>query len=410
MIAYGSVLSARSGSVEARIAGAAVGDGVRIVARTGVVNGTVVALNANRVLVAAHGSIDGVAAGDTTMLDRSSRDLPLGTALLGRSISADGAPLDGGVPPRGRHCSALVCPPPPCERRAVTEPLWTGVRAIDALLTLGRGARLGIFGPPGTGKSTLLQMLVEGADADAVVIALVGERGREAESWMQAISAHTSIVCATSDRSAAERVRAAEVAMAQACALGKRGLHVLLIVDSLARYAAALREVLLSAGEPVGRGGYPAGVFAHLARYVEAAGATREGSVTMLASVLSDGDERDPVSDAARSLLDGHLQLSPAKARAGCFPAIDVPASVSRTMPAVTDAGHREDAGILRLAISALAQSEDLRAAGIAPADPAVQRAAHIEAAIEAFLRQRYGSEPSSATLSSLADLADRLR
>lgn len=403
MIAHGAVLSAREATLEACIAGAAVGDGVRIVTRNGPVNGIVTALNGTRVLLAPHHSIDGVVAGDEAILDPAVLDVPLGTALLGRSIDASGAPFDNRGPVRGRMRSSLCSAPAPSERTAIDEPLWTGVRVIDGLLTFGRGARLGIFGPPGTGKSTLLHMLVDGAHADAIVIALVGERGREAEAWIRTVPAHASVVCATSDRSAAERVRAAEVAMAQACELRRRGLHVLTIVDSLARYASALRESFIASGEPPGRAGYPAGVFARLARYVEAAGATQDGSITMLASVLSDGDDRDPVSDAARSLLDGHLQLSPARAAAGCFPAIDVPASVSRTMPAVAQAQHCEDAGLVRRTIATLAENRDLRAAGMLPPEAA-------ETAIEEFLCQTRGGEPAEATLSSLAELADRLR
>jgi flagellar biosynthesis/type III secretory pathway ATPase len=255
-----------------------------------------------------------------------------------------------------------------------------------------------------------LHLLVQGARADAVVVGLVGERGREAEEWMRLCTPHTSIVCATSDRSAAERVHAARVAVAQADVLRSHGLHVLLILDSLARFAAALREVALASGESVGRAGYPPSVFADLARLVEVPGAADRGSITLLATVLSDGDERDPVSEAARSLLDGHIALSPRLAQAGRFPAIDLPASTSRTMSGVVDDAHLEDAVEVRRAVAALALSEDARSLGITPADPVALRAVPLEALIEALLRQGKLPVEPERSLSSLAALADRLR
>ena len=175
---------------------------------------------------------------------------------------------------------------------------------------------------------------MSGCTADAVVVGLCGERGREAQRWIERRDARTTVVCSTSDRPAKERIACVEVAFAHADALRDRGLHVAFVLDSLARFAAALRETATARGESVGRGGYPASVFAQLARFVEIAGPLRGGSITLIATVLSDGDDRDPVSDAARSLLDGHLQLSPRLAAAGRFPAIDVPASASRTMEA----------------------------------------------------------------------------
>ena len=219
---------------------------------------------------------------------------------------------------RRKHTN--VHAPPPSQRAAVDSPFWTGIRTIDALLTIGRGARIGVFGPPGCGKSTLLHQLVRGAYTDAVVVGLIGERGREAEEWMRMCPQHASIVCATSDRSAAERVHAARIAVAQADTLRAKGLHVLLVLDSVARYAAALREIAVAAGESVGRGGFPPSVFAELARLLEVPGAARDGSITLVATVLSDGDERDPVSEAARSLLDGHIALSPDSRKPAAFP------------------------------------------------------------------------------------------
>jgi len=221
---------------------------------------------------------------------------------------------------------------------------------------------------------------------------------------------HATIVCATGDRIASSRIAAAHAAMAQANALRSRGLHVLLVVDSLARYANALREVAIANGELAGRAGYPPGVFAALARYTETAGSANGGSITALASVLSDGDERDPVSDAARSLLDGHIQLCPKLAARGHFPAIDVLQSTSRTMTSAAGLGQRSDARCVRAALAQLAATADARSLGIGVAGQVAEQAAQAESAIDAFLQQ--GDEPAQVpeTLSALAGLADTLR
>ena len=326
---------------------------------------------------------------------------------FGRAFDAAGVSLDDAPPLALKIEDAAV--PQPLDRVALDRPLWTGVRAIDALLTLARGARVGVFGAPGTGKSSLLDAIARGSAADALVVALVGERGREAETWIRRADARTVTICATGDRDAGERARACEAAFAHASALRARGLHVLLIVDSLARYATALREIAIANGEATGRGGFPPSVFARLARTLESAGATVAGSVTAIASVLDDGDERDPVSDAARSLLDGHLALSPERARAGRFPAVDVLASASRTMTAAATPAHREHAARVRAALAWLAHTADARVLGVASVDPGGRRFLDAEPAIERLLCQ--GAEPESAdrTLASLAGVADIL-
>ena len=326
---------------------------------------------------------------------------------FGRAFDADGLSLDDGPAVALKIEEAVV--PQPLERVALDRPLWTGVRAIDGLLTLARGARIGVFGAPGTGKSSLLEAIARGTAADALVIALVGERGREAEAWIRRADQRTAILCATGDRDADERARACETAFAHAAALRARGLHVLLIVDSLARYATALREIALARGEASGRGGFPPSVFARLARTLEAAGATAEGSVTAIASVLDDGDERDPVSDAARSLLDGHLMLSPERTRAGRFPAIDVPASASRTMAAAAAPDHREHAGRVRSALAWLARTADARALGVAAIEAEGAAVLQAEPSIERLLSQGPRPEPPGRTLAMLAAIADSL-
>ncbi len=337
MIAYGTILGAASGLLQARIPGAAVGHGVCVRTANGEITGVVTALRDGYATVAAHDAIDGVRRGDVVCTDPAALTMPLGTMVLGRSFDARGMVLDGGPQLKGRRRSVVPKAPLPAQRVSIERPFWTGIRAIDGLLTIGRGARVGFFGAPGCGKSTIVDRMVRGSHADAVVVGLVGERGREAQEWIRSAPRFASIVCATSDRSAAERVRAARAAMAQAHALRASGLNVLLVLDSLARFAAALREIALAGGEPVGRGGYPGSVFAELAAYVEIAGNAHGGSITLAATVLSDGDERDPVSDCARALLDGHIELSARLANAGRHPAIDVLGSTSRTMERVVE-------------------------------------------------------------------------
>ncbi len=392
----GCVVRTLGETILAALPGARIGNGVRVRSARGMLAGEVAALERSHVAIVPFGSLAGVAVGDRVELDESARGAPLGFAALGRALDAAGSALDSGGIFAASGCPVERIALEPRDRRTIAEPFWTGVRALDGLLTIGRGARVGFFGAPGAGKTTLLESIASDARADAVVLGLVGERGREAQAWIERCNARTTIVCATSDCSASERVRAADVAMAQARLLRERGLHVVLIVDSLARYCAALREQRVALGEAVGRGGYPPSVWAELARFLECAGNAHDGSITLLATVLSDGgDEREPLSDAARSLLDGHVVLSNALARAGHFPAIDVLASASRTMDAVIDHGHLADARALRAALALLAQTKDARELGLAAATPALEAAVGAEPAIDAFLRQRTPSSPA---------------
>jgi type III secretion protein N (ATPase) len=405
----GHVVRALGATLVAVVPGVGVGDGVRVEASHGVtVDGEITAVERERVWISPHGPSEGIAVGDRVVSDGVGADIACGAALLGRALDAAGTPLDGGEPFR-RSAFARVrrSAPAPSERLAIDTIFWTGVRALDGLLPMGRGARVGLFGAPGTGKSSLLEAIVAGARADAVVLALVGERGREAQRWIDRLDSRTTIVCATSDRSATERVRATDLAMLQACALRERGCDVLLVVDSLARYAGALRERRNGLGEPAGRGGYPPGVWSDLARYVERAGITRSGSITLVASVLSDGaDDREPLSDAARSLLDGHVALSLELARAGRFPAIDVLASTSRTMGDCASPEHVRDAARVRGALAYLADSRDAREMGLAtPHDPRSTAALAAEPMIESFLRSSEPSHPQK-TIAGLARAA----
>ncbi|HEY5256853.1 MAG TPA: hypothetical protein VIJ12_00580 [Candidatus Baltobacteraceae bacterium] len=377
VIGRGRVRAVRDGVVEVRLPLARVGAGVAIDTPDRTIGGRIEAIAGEVAIVAPFGSIDGVRAGSAVRGD-----------------------------PRALQFDAQ--PPPAAQRAAIDALLWTSVRAIDGLLTVGRGARIGIFGPPGTGKSSLLRAIVSNAAADAVVVAAVGERGREAREWQEAGSARTTIVCATGDRPAARRVRAAHEAFARADGLRSRGLHVLLLFDSLARYAGALRELAVAQGQPVGRGGFPASVFARLARTIEIAGATRAGSVTLIATVLDDDDARDPIGEAARSLLDGHVVLSRHLAQSGHFPAIDVLASVSRTMAPVTSAAHGADASLVREALAWLERTRDARSLGLSVADARGERILAARERIQAFLRQ--DDRPAAGVAADLHLLAELLR
>jgi len=401
----GCVVRRLGDTIRAALPGARIGDGVRVRRADGtLLDGEVAAVERGRVAIAPMGALTGVAVGDRVAIDAEALAVPVGIGALGRGFDAAGRPIDDGEPPA--RATAIVdrsSAPVPGDRQPIRDVFWTGIRAVDGLLAIGRGARVGLFGAPGAGKTTLLETIAAGARGDAVVIALVGERGREAQAWLARRDRRTTIVCATSDRSAAERVRAADVAMTQAEYLRGRGAHVVLIVDSLARYTAALREQRVALGEPVGRGGYPPTVWAELSRYLERAGNAASGSITLLATVLSDGaDDREPLSDAARSLLDGHIVLSNALARAQHFPAIDVVGSTSRTMSDVVSAGHARDATAVRAALARLSETGEARALGLANyADPALAAAVEAEGALQAFLRQSGSAEPS-ATLRGL--------
>jgi len=406
VIAAGRVSAAGGALVHAHFPVASVGDAVRI---GDFIRGEIVAVRDGTAIIAPFASAADVKSGDIVVSDRTAYSA-LGMQLLGRAVDALGAPLDEREAAPSSRGHLRLAAPLPGEREAIREPLWTGIRAIDGLLTIGRGARVGLFGSPGLGKSTLLEMLANGCAADAVVVGLVGERGREAQQWIARRNERTTIVCATGDRSAAERARAARFAMMQACELRRRGLHVLLVLDSLMRFASALREMGVAAGESVGRAGFPASVFSELARFTECAGSMHTGSVTLIATVLNDGDERDPVSEAARALLDGHFELSPRLAHAGHFPAIDVLASASRTMNEVVTPGHLSDARAVSGALAALSSCADARAVGLLPADPAALRALHVEDALERFLRQGLERSEPGATLANLRMLADSVK
>ncbi|WP_233871468.1 FliI/YscN family ATPase [Paraburkholderia adhaesiva] len=320
------------------------------------------------------------------------------SSLLGRVVDGLGRPLDGGAAPTTANARQQTDALPlvnPLDRPVISTPFATGVRAIDGLLSCGVGQRVGIFAPAGGGKSTLIGMIANGAVVDAIVIALIGERGREVAEFIHdhlgPRRSSSVVITSTAERPAAERIKAAELACSVASELRAEGKQVLLLFDSLTRYARALREVGLAVGEPPVRRGYPPRVFAELPRLTEAAGLTRQGSVTAFFTVLAEDEEMtDPIAEEARSLLDGHIQLSGRLGAAGHYPAIDVLKSKSRVMTRVTSQQHRDDANRVRgwmsryQEVELLLQMGEYRRGNDSESDLAIDH----HKLIERFLRQ----------------------
>ena len=342
----------------------------------------------------------GVRHGDRMCVRSVRSGMRVGDAMLGRVLNANGLPVDG-LPPIG--CE-LTLPldrkaPGPLQRVRMATPLGTGVRAIDTMLTVARGQRIGVFGGSGVGKSTLLGMMTRNTAADLTVVGLVGERGRELIEFLEDSLGEEgrkrSVVhISTSDESPLMRLRCAMAATTTAEYFAAQGKHVLLIIDSVTRFAMAAREIGLAAGEPPSTKGYPPSTFAKLARLLERAGNFSSGSITGFYTVLMEGDdEQDPVVDSARSILDGHIMLSREMAGEGMYPPIDVLRSLSRLMPAVVDDAHLHKARGVRRLINTYAKGEDLIRVGAYQqgADAALDRAIELRPAFRALLEQDAG-------------------
>ncbi|MDQ6779662.1 MAG: EscN/YscN/HrcN family type III secretion system ATPase [Candidatus Eremiobacteraeota bacterium] len=357
-------------------------------------------------------SIDGIALGAPASTTQAAIGAYAGPELLGQVVDAWGRPENGRRPQAGPRTAAV----PLAQRAPVTRPLHTGVAAIDAFCTLGKGQRVGLFAGAGVGKSTLLRQIADGVECQAHVLALIGERAREANETIDAMRAsdrwrQTTIVCATAGAPAADRLAAMQSALAQADWLCAQGADVLFTLDSLTRVAQAWREVALGAGQPAAQRGHPASMPQLLASILERAGQRTCGSITAVCAVLVDGDDPfEPVSDAARALLDGHIMLSRTLADAARYPAIDILRSSSRLMRALTSRQQRQDAALLRRALYSLEESADLVQIGAYQrgADAWLDAALDVRAELEAWLFSDDGTRPDGREI--LARIAARLR
>jgi flagellum-specific ATP synthase len=379
----------------------------------------VVGFHEKGVLLMPLGEMDGLHPGSSVQPLGRSFGVDVGPGLLGRIVNGLGHPIDGlGRIEVEERRPLLAEPPNPLDRAPVNEPLETGVRAIDGVLSMGRGQRVGIFAGSGVGKSTLLGMIARKADADVNVIALLGERGREVRDFIeQSLGpeglAKSVLVVATGDQAALVRARGALVATSIAEYFRDQGKQVCLMIDSVTRVAMAWREIGLAVGEPPTTKGYPPSVFANLPRLLERAGNAAAGGITGIYTVLVDGDDfNEPVADAARSILDGHFVLTRKLASAGHFPPIDVLDSKSRVRDQVIDRQHQDAADALLRIEAAYREKEDLILVGAYQkgSDPTVDVSIEVRPNALSFLRQR-PDEPTDfgKTREELIALASRI-
>ncbi len=357
----------------------------------------VVGFRDHRILLMCMGNMSGITPGDEVVTKKQSLMIGVGDGLLGRVIGGLGEPIDGKGPIQVKaQIPVRREPPKPLMRKRITEPLGTGIRSVDALLTCGRGQRMGIFSGSGVGKSVLLGMMARYTEADVSVIGLVGERGREVREFLEKDLGEEGlkrsvVVAVTSDRPSVERVKGAFIATAVAEYFRDQGKDVLLMMDSVTRVAHAQREIGLTIGEPPATKGYTPSVFAMLPKLLERAGTSDRGSITGLYTVLVEGDDlSEPVSDAVRSILDGHVVLSRRIADRGMYPAVDVLGSVSRVMIDVVAPEHIKAAQFVKEMIAHYTEAEDLIHIGAYAkgSDKRIDQSMEMIEPIRAFMRQ----------------------
>lgn len=375
----------------------------------------VVGFRENRVLLMPVGEIQGIGPGCEVVSAHRMLKINVGRQLLGRILDGLGNPIDGKGPLDNNSQYPLsASPPPPLTRRRISERLGVGVRAIDSLLTLGKGQRVGIMAGSGVGKSTLLGMIARNTEADISVIALIGERGREVREFIERDLGEEGlkrsvVVVATSDQPALVRLKGAMTATAIAEYFRDQGLDVMLMMDSVTRFAMAQREVGLTVGEPPATRGYTPSVFAILPKLLERSGTGDRGSITGIYTVLVDGDDmNEPIADAVRSILDGHIVLSRSLAAQNHYPAIDVLASVSRVMLEIVDKDHVQCAQHLRTLLATYREAEDLINIGAYAhgSNPTIDQAIAAIAEIKKFLQQDVNENtPMSETIQRLKKL-----
>lgn len=411
----GRVVGVTGSLVRAAVDGIGVGDLCRLESPSERGRDTlaeVVGFEGRDVLLSPLGTTVGISAETPVAATGRRHEVAVGDGLLGRVLDGLGRPLDGGAADCRTNYPVLAEPPDPMQRKVIDTPLCTGVRVLDGLLTCGEGQRMGIFAAAGGGKSTLLSMLVRNAAADVKILALIGERGREVREFIeQDIGAEglkqSVVVVATSERPAMERLKAAYVATAIAEYFRDRNMRVLLMMDSVTRFARAQREIGLAAGEPPTRRGFPPSVFAALPQLMERAGQSDRGSITALYTVLVEGDDMtEPVADETRSILDGHIILSRSLAEANHYPAVDVLASVSRVMNHIVGPDHLRVAGRARELLAKYREVELLVRIGEYKrgADPLADEAIDKAEPINAVLRQGMFEQ------SGLEETTERLR
>jgi FliI/YscN family ATPase len=406
--------------IESRGPHAAIGDFCEVRASNGRrIRAQVVGFRNGRVLSMPLEEIDGLQLGDPVEARREDARVEVGPGLLGRVLDGFGKPIDGGPAIEARDFYSLHgAASNPLDREHITQPLVTGIRAIDGLLPCGKGQRIGIFGGSGVGKSTLLGSMSRHNSADVTVIGMIGERNREVRGFLENELGpegrkRAVVVCATSERPAPLRVRACFVALAVAEYFRDQGSSVLLVMDSVTRLAMAQREIGLAAGEPPSQKGYTPSVFNLLPKVLERAGNFRRGSITGFFTVLVEGDDfNEPICDAVRAILDGHIILSRQLAAQNHYPAIDVLHSVSRLTSAIATPKQKVGAQRMRQALSAYRDAEDLIQLGayVAGTNPGLDTAIRLRPEIQEFLRQEHTTAcPIEQTLSRLDRLGAQM-
>jgi flagellum-specific ATP synthase len=404
--------------LEVRGLNSAIGDLVTI-GEHGEVDAEVVATTREGIRCMPLGRMTGIRVGAPARSDGAPNFVPTGNGLFGRVIDGLGRPIDGKGPLAVANRVSLDHDSPSAMGRSrIVTPLQLGVRVLDTLTTVGKGQRLGLFAGSGVGKSSLLSMIARGTDAEVSVIALVGERGREVREFLEDDLgpeglARSIVVVSTSDEPAMMRLRAAFVATRIAESFRDQGADVMLMMDSLTRVAMAQREIGLSVGEPPATRGYPPSTFSLLARLLERAGTDETGSITGVYTVLVDGDDHnEPIADAARSILDGHVVLDRKLAVLGHFPSVDALASISRVASRVNNPHRNDIAGTLRKVLAARRNAQDLLDVGAyrTGTNPLVDAAVAHEGAINAFLQQRMDDQtPAALAWDQLTALTQKL-
>ncbi|MFM2485100.1 flagellar protein export ATPase FliI [Celerinatantimonas yamalensis] len=378
---------------------ASVGSLCRVETLTGDLEAEVVGFSGDKLFLMPSEQLTGVLPGARVTPLNEEHGIPVGPELLGRVIDGLGQPLDGLGDIMTRHSAQLSSERiNPMLRQTIRDPLDVGVRAINSVLTVGQGQRMGLFAGSGVGKSVLMGMMTRGTSADVVVVGLIGERGREVKEFIDDIlgekgRARSVVVAAPADASPLMRMKGCDTTLTIAEYFRDQGFNVLLLMDSLTRYAQAQREIALAIGEPPATKGYPPSVFAKLPRLVERAGNGQagQGSITAFFTVLTEGDDlQDPIADAARAILDGHIVLSRDLADSGHYPAIDIEKSISRVMPAVTSDEHQQLARGIKMLYAQYQQNRDLINLGAYQrgSDPRIDLAINLKPNMDQFLQQ----------------------